>query len=124
MDKDDATHFNDALRAGNHILDFVENLEFETFDNNELCCSAVERKFEIIGEALRRVRDSNSNLLEENWTEARQAIAFRNRLAHGYDKIDNGIMWGIIKGPLPILLSTISKHLSDFDKENKPNSPS
>lgn len=33
----------------------------------------------------------------------RQIISMRNRVIHGYDKIDNEIIWGTIVRHLPIL---------------------
>lgn len=33
----------------------------------------------------------------------RQIISMRNRVIHGYDKIDNEIVWGTIVRHLPVL---------------------
>jgi uncharacterized protein with HEPN domain len=47
----------------------------------------------------------------------RQIISMRNRVIHGYDKIDNEIIWGTIVRHLPILKQEITQLLSDdFNK--------
>ena len=65
---------------------------------------AVEREFEIIGEAMNRINkiDSNINISSKN-----SIVAMRNRVIHGYDKIDDEIIWGTIVRHLPIMLNEI-----------------
>jgi uncharacterized protein with HEPN domain len=61
---------------------------------------AVEREFEIIGEALSRIEKLDPSI---NISSKRQIISMRNRVIHGYDKIDNEIVWGTIVKHLPLL---------------------
>ena len=71
---------------------------------------AVERELEIIGEAMGRIEKINSSL---NISSKKQIISVRNRVIHGYDKIDNEIIWGIIVRHLPILkveIANLLKH--------------
>jgi len=72
--------------------------------------SAVERKFEIIGEALNRIRRENPSLMNRI-RDHRDIISFRNILVHGYDSIDDRIAWGIIEEDLDRLLEDISELL-------------
>jgi uncharacterized protein with HEPN domain len=69
---------------------------------------AIEREFEIIGEALNRIDKLDSNI---NISGKRQIIGMRNRVIHGYDKIDNAIIWGIIVRHLPVLKNEIQNLL-------------
>ena len=64
---------------------------------------AVEREFEIIGEAMSRIDKINPEI---TISSKRQIISMRNRVIHGYDKIDNEIIWG-----------TIVRHLLSLKKE-------
>jgi uncharacterized protein with HEPN domain len=64
--------------------------------------SAVERQFEIIGEALRQLEKTAPDLARE-LPELQQAIAFRNILIHGYTAIDDRTVWRTIKESLPVL---------------------
>jgi uncharacterized protein with HEPN domain len=63
---------------------------------------AVERNFEIIGEALNRLRRIDAELAS-TIPDLTQIIAFRNVLVHGYDVIDNLRVWYAIEHSLPTL---------------------
>lgn len=89
----------DIREAVSAITKFVEGITFETYTENELIRSGVERKFEIVGEALNRLKTIDQELIEEI-REYRSIISFRNILAHGYDTIDDRIVWGIIQDDL------------------------
>lgn len=98
--------FLDAYLAGLDVLDFVEGLSLEQYARDEKTCSAVERKFEIIGEALNRIRSSAPDLLA-SIREPAAIIGFRNILAHGYDRVDEVLVWSIIETKLPRLLDDL-----------------
>ena len=70
------------------VKEFVRNHTLETYSTNDLLRSAVERKFEIMGEALSRIKKENPEYLEKIKCH-RDIISFRNILIHGYDSIDN-----------------------------------
>ena len=72
--------------------------------------SAVERQLAIIGEALNKFYQNENNIKIEN---DKQIIAFRNRLVHAYDSIDNSIVWVIIKKHLPQLKSEVKKIIQE-----------
>lgn len=64
--------------------------------------SAVERQFEIIGEALRRLEEvsvDEASLISNR----RRIIAFRNQLAHGYFAIQHDVVWAVAQNDLPTL---------------------
>ena len=56
----------------------------------------MERKLEIIGEALNRIRSIDEDSLEKT-REYRNIISFRNILAHGYDIIEDKVVCVIIE---------------------------
>jgi len=58
----------------------------------------------VIGEALNHIRKIEPAIEIEN---DKQIIAFRNRLIHAYDSIDNSIVWVIINRHLSILKAEI-----------------
>lgn len=64
--------------------------------------SACERQFEIIGEAMTRLRDRHPEVFGQI-RDAPTIIAFRNRLIHGYDTVDSEIVWDVIQDKLPSL---------------------
>ncbi len=69
---------------------------------------AVEREFEIIGEAMNALLKADDSI---QITSAERIIGMRNRVIHGYDKIDNGLVWGTIKKHLPVLKEEVSELL-------------
>jgi uncharacterized protein with HEPN domain len=64
--------------------------------------SAVERQFEVIGEALSQALRCDPKLGTRISNTAR-IIAFRNRLIHGYASISNEVVWGVLEANLPTL---------------------
>jgi uncharacterized protein with HEPN domain len=98
----------DILQAGHDIESFVADRTFDDYKSNAMLRSAVERKFEIMGEALNRIRRIDEQVLEQI-RDYRDIISFRNILIHGYDAIDDRIVWGVIKEDLSNLLQDIEK---------------
>jgi uncharacterized protein with HEPN domain len=82
--------------------------DFEVYMADKMLRRAVEREFEIIGEAMSRIEKLDSSI---EITSKRQIISMRNRVIHGYDRIDNEIIWGTIVRHLPTLKLEIDKLL-------------
>ena len=82
MEDDLLKHLYDIRKAAAAIFRFVRGKTFDDYEQDELLQSGVERKFEIIGEALNRVRRENPKLLD-TIREYRNIVSFRNILAHG-----------------------------------------
>ena len=85
-----------------------EKRDFTVYLNDKMLRRAIEREFEIIGEAMTRIEKLDSNI---NITNKKQIINMRNRVIHGYDKIDNEIIWGMIVRHLPTLKIEINNLL-------------
>jgi uncharacterized protein with HEPN domain len=75
--------------------------------------SAVERQFEIIGEALSQLARS-SPVLAARIPELRRIIGFRNALIHGYDQIDDDGVWRAIGTDLPALRADVAALLAEL----------
>jgi uncharacterized protein with HEPN domain len=82
MEDDVRAYLDDIRRAAIAVLDFTRGKSFADYESDELLRSAVERKFEIIGEALNRLRKISPGLLARIH-EHRSIISFRNILVHG-----------------------------------------
>lgn len=96
----------DVLANGKAIKDFTREHDFWSYCRDAKTRLAVERSFEIIGEALNRIKKIDSNVLE-SIRDYRSIISFRNILAHGYDHIEDRIVWGIIQTNLDTLLEDV-----------------
>lgn len=81
---------------------FTDGMSFEDYLADAKTREAVERKFEIIGEACSRLRDRDPGGFE-TIKGAYQIIGLRNRIIHGYDHVDDAILRDIIKINLPAL---------------------
>jgi uncharacterized protein with HEPN domain len=69
---------------------------------------AVERSFEIIGEAINQLAKNDPDIAQRI-SEWRNVIVFRNILIHAYASIDHDIVWGIIKDSLPVLRQSVAE---------------
>ena len=106
MNDTSLTYFYDALIAARSIQGFCSDKSFENYCSDDLLASAVERKFEIIGESLNRVKRTNAadlNVISE-WPAI---IGFRNILAHTYDHVEDTVIWGIVSEQLPKFISEL-----------------
>ena len=101
----------DIKQAIEEIESFLKDKTYQDFTNTPLFQSAVERKFEIIGEALNRIKKVDEKFLEK-MTDANKIISFRNVIAHGYDIVDTEIIWDAIEFNLPKLKSEIANLLT------------
>ena len=82
----------DIPGAAKDIREYTNGLEYSDFIGNGMLQAAVERKFQIIGEALNRIKRLDASVLH-SISEHQRIIAFRNIIVHGYDAIDSEIVW-------------------------------
>jgi len=88
------------------IRKFTAEMTFEGYLADDKTRAAVERKFEIVGEACARLRDRSPDVFERI-PSAAQIIGFRNRLIHGYDHVDDAIVWDVVSRKIPELLRSL-----------------
>jgi len=86
------------------------NRDFNAYKANKLLKRGIEREFEIIGEAANRILKIDPDFPIE---DARKIVDFRNWVTHGYDRVDDVIIWGIISKQLPILLKQVEYLLQE-----------
>ena len=96
----------DILKAITELQDFTNDKKIADYHNSRMLQMAVERGFEIIGEALRRMRDEFPNEFF-SISDGRKIIDFRNILTHGYDAISDEIVWNAIENNLSILKTEV-----------------
>lgn len=84
----------DLLDSGNSIRRFVSGMSYDDYlEDEKKTQSAVERKFEIVGEVLKRLRDLDEEVLSLKIPEYYKIIGMRNIIANGYDKIEVKSIW-------------------------------
>ena len=92
----------DIREALEEIDGFTAGIDLPAYEADSMRRAAVERKFEIIGEACNRLSFRCEGVFEKI-TRAPQIIGFCNRLIHGYDAVDHAIVWDVVKNKLPLL---------------------
>lgn len=85
-----------------------EKRNFFEYQNNKLLRRGIEREIEIIGEAMNRILKLAP---DTNIVNARRIVDARNWVIHGYDKVDDVIIWGIVINHLPKLKNEIAELL-------------
>jgi uncharacterized protein with HEPN domain len=93
------------------IQEFTAGMNHSTYHADSKSKAALERKFEIIGEACSRIRNDFPEEFEKI-RNGHQIIGFRNRLIHGYDSVDDAIVWDVLQTKLPDLLRGVEELLS------------
>ena len=110
-----AKYLYDIQVSTNSIFDYLgKKRDFEVYENNKLLRRAIEREFEIIGEAMNRILKLDKDI---TISSAERIVSLRNYVIHGYDKVDNVIIWGIISRDLPKLKKEIDKLLKEYLNE-------
>ncbi len=104
----------DALNACRAIQDFVGEQDFTAYEQDPMLRSAVERQFEIIGEALGQARHEDDSL-PERLPELSRIVVLRNRVIHGYDTVDDEIIWDIVQTKVPVLSQQLRILLDEGD---------
>ncbi len=89
MQRDPRAFLWDVQQAADAITEFTAGLDAVGYRTSPLIRSAVERQFEIIGEALNRL-SKEAPTLADRVPNLRNIVGFRNVLIHGYAVIDDG----------------------------------
>lgn len=101
----------DLEQAARRISEFTRGKTLDDYLDDALLRSAVERQFEIIGEAVNRLQRDNPSLAA-GIRDYRKMIAFRNVLIHRYDVISHGIVWEAVEIKIPLLLDDLKRILN------------
>lgn len=96
----------DIRQALDDIAHFTAGKNLSSYQADAMCRAAVERKFEIIGEACVRLRERFSDTYDK-LPDAPRIVGFRNRIIHGYDDVDDAIVWDVVTSKLPILSAQV-----------------
>ena len=102
----------DAAEACRKIQAFTAGQTLETYLADERLRLAIERLFEILGEAFRRIEDVDPSF-RASFSEMGDAIGMRNRLAHGYDRVDDEIVWITAGKPISCLANKLEAWLNE-----------
>ncbi len=113
MQRDPRAFLWDVREAAHDILRFVAGVDASTYADTPLVHSAVERKFEIIGEALNQLSKVNP-ALADRVPQLVQIVAFRNLLIHGYALVNHATVWNVVHESLSPLLVCVQVLLDEL----------
>lgn len=101
----------EVQESGRCIQGWCAGRSYADYERDRQFRRAVEREFEVIGEALARLSRADP-VTAERITQLARIVGFRNRIAHGYDTVDNALVWGVIEEHLPRLLAEVERELN------------
>ncbi len=109
------TRHDDVIRL-RHMLDYAQEAvemargrQREDLQRDRMLQLALVRLVEIVGEAAARVGpETQERFAYIPWPQAR---GMRNRLIHGYDKVDLEVLWDTIQDDLPALIAQLQQAL-------------
>jgi uncharacterized protein with HEPN domain len=102
---------NDIRQALDRIEQYIKNLSFDAFSDDQKSVDAVVRNLEIIGEAASRLPDE----FKEKYSEIEwyKVVGLRHRIVHEYFGIDLEIIWQILQKDLPELRQKFTRITGD-----------
>jgi uncharacterized protein with HEPN domain len=103
----------EMLDAARKILEFMSDRRRRDLDEDEQLSLAVQRLFEILGEAAKKVGPTTrSQASDIKWKEI---AGMRDRLAHAYSEVDLNIVWVSVTVELPPLVAALEYLLAASD---------
>jgi uncharacterized protein with HEPN domain len=102
MRREARKYLDDIAHAAELVTRFTAGRTFDDFASDAMLRAAVEREFEISGEAITQLAKIDEPLAARI-SDRRRIIAFRNILIHGYADVDHRVVWSVVERDLPVL---------------------
>ncbi len=115
MQREPAAFLWDVLDSALAIGRFTADMDGTVYAASEMAQSAVERKFEVIGEALNQLSKLDPGLAA-HIPDLPHIVAFRNQLIHGYARVEASTVWNVVQDSLPKLLDAVQSLLGGLGK--------
>ena len=112
MQPESAAILWDVHAAATQVAEFIVGLDEASYAADQLRRSAVERQLEIVGEALKNLRNADPDIAQRVPDIAR-IVGLRNILAHGYAVVDDAVVWSAASRRVPELLAVVGQLLAE-----------
>lgn len=106
----------DIQCAAGLLREFTSGRIFADYESDAMLRAAVERQFEIIGEAMTNIAKVDEPAADRI-SHYRRIIAFRNILIHGYANVDDRLVWDVVKTNLPVLEREVEALLRESEDD-------
>jgi uncharacterized protein with HEPN domain len=108
---DDRIRMRHMLDRAVEAVSLLRGRSREELDRDRMLELSLVRLVEIVGEAARCVAEETQ--IRNPAIPWRQIVGMRNRLIHGYDRVDLQILWDTIQDDLPPLIQALEISLED-----------
>jgi uncharacterized protein with HEPN domain len=112
MPRDPRAFLWDVREAALAIQSFTTGMDATAYAANAMAQSAVERKFEIIGEALNQLAKLDASMAARI-SDLPKIVAFRNQLIHGYATVNVSTVWNVTQSAVAPLLQSVQAILDE-----------
>jgi len=113
--RDYQLYLKDIVDAMHSIEAFIAGLDLEAFEADDKTASAVMRKLEIIGEAVKQIPDDIR--LKNPQVPWKEMAGMRDKLIHFYFGVDYQLVWRTVTERVPQVKADIQKLLEDMSKD-------
>ena len=103
----------DIQKAAGLLVEFVRGKTFSDYQRDAMLRAAVEREFEIIGEAMTKLARVDETVVARI-SDYKRIIAFRNVLIHEYADVHDRLVWDVVETNLPTLVRETDDLLKDI----------
>ena len=103
----------DIINSANTLLQFADTLQSlrQYEQTNLLTKDGVCRRLAIVGEAMNKLMVLEKTIII---SDLKKIIGLRHIIVHDYDKIDDAIIYAILKKNLPVLKSEVQNILNNI----------
>lgn len=115
MNERDAIRLRHMLDESYKVQQFLDGQTRSALDTNDLLAYAVRYALQIIGEAAAQVSTETRNQYPQiQWKDI---VGMRQWLVHGYERVENDIIWNTIHDDMPPLIEQLETILSPPDAD-------
>jgi len=112
--RETAKFLSDAREAALDACEFMGDLTVDQYAASKEKRASVTHMLEIVGEAMRRAIEIDQTI-KTRVSNIAEIIGTRNRIVHGYDRIDHAIIWHIVRDDLPVLVRELEALLPGIE---------
>lgn len=115
--RDDRVTLQQMRDHAKEAIELSERRSRADLDTDRMFGLAMMHLVEIVGEAASRMSQNGRQRIPGiPWQEV---VGTRNRIIHGYDEIDNDLLWGTLRSDLPELVTEIDRVLAEWPRGTK-----